>query len=149
MTRKRKGTHFRDILKNSLSGIEDPELLTLRAHAMMEAILFHLLAAKLSVPESQIPQLSMYQLVDLVLPSPEDTPLRNAIMRFTRIRNTVAHSLQIQGYTREMQEFARELETECLPKEPAKSVIGPYREGLKALLFTVALKAKIAIEPTN
>lgn len=149
MTRKRKSTHFRDVLKNSLSGIEDPELLTLRAHAMMEAILFHLLAAKLSAPESQIPQLSMSQLVELALPSPEDAPLRNTIMRFTGIRNTVAHSLQVQGLTREMQELARELETECSPKESAKSVIGPYREGLKALLFTVAFKAKFAIETTN
>jgi hypothetical protein len=144
MTRKRTGTPFDTLLRSSAFEIDDPELLTLRAHAMLEAILYHLLAATLSIPEQDLPQLSLFQLVELALPGAEEQTLRNALSQFTRIRNTVAHALKPLGYTPEMQAFAALLDSECHNHRGRNSALGPYREGLRALLFTVALKAKFA-----
>ncbi len=144
MARRRKSVPFDQIAQSYISDILDPELLTLRLHASMEAFLYHLLAAGRRMPESEVPQLSLHQLSALALPGDENRELRSALAKLTELRNQVAHSLEPLGYTRAMQEFAVLL----YPEAPASvaGTVEQYREGLRRLVFSIGLYAKFAIE---
>lgn len=105
--------------------------------------MYHLLAASLHIPETEVPPLSLHQLTELSMRGDSRRALRQAINRFTSLRNQVAHCLQPVGYTSEMRDFAS-LILEGSSMDPAD--VASYREALRRLVFTIGLQAKFAIE---
>lgn len=90
-----------------LFGIGSLDLVTLRAHALVELALKDLLAIRLGVESSAIPDLTFARLTELALAGMPKA-LTDVVLHFNRLRNYVAHHIHAHGLDAKIDEFFRE-----------------------------------------
>lgn len=117
--------------------ISDPELLTLKAHLLVETALTQLLCVRLHVDRPELPRLGFEQKARLALSGLESFSTRSPlkfVLTLNNIRNAYAHEFVPGDQTKRMQEIAtapQKLESLglILPERP-RELPAAYRIGL-------------------
>lgn len=94
----------------SARDIEDLELLVLRAHTYVEAMLRRVLSDRLGVPETGagIGGLNFFRLAQLTLGREADKELLGLVERLNRVRNEIAHELRLDPTSPDLEAFVCE-----------------------------------------
>lgn len=96
-------------LMSDVLNIADVELLTLKAHLLVEAALRHLLCARLELRSDVLPRLSFWTLSHLAMSGMRERwgagPLR-AVLALNEIRNAYAHHVAPSDQTKRLREIA-------------------------------------------
>lgn len=130
--------------------ISDPELLTLKAHLLVESALGHLLCVRLQLERSELPRLGFPQKAKLALgglrrhpgmhPYPWGPAPLHSTLTLNAIRNAYAHEVTPGDQTKRMREIA------ALPSKikGARELFGEapdpltaYRNGLAVLVGVI------------
>lgn len=127
-----------------LSKIEEPELLLLKGHLLIEEVLFAMVAQRVKKASSlERARLSFAQVVTLVegLYAGEDlnqTWLYAACHQLNKIRNRLAHNARPDGLNQEISHFVdfaiSHMSPNFSPKNPLKYSLGSIHANFSALL---------------
>jgi hypothetical protein len=137
-----------------LSKIEEPELILLKGHLLIEEVLFALLGHKMRKSSSlEKARLSFAQIVSLVegLYDGEDLNqswLYAACHQLNKIRNRLAHNVRPDGLDQDINHFTAfvlgHMTPDFSPKNPLRYAIGSIHANFSALL---TLHKKIGLIP--
>lgn len=110
MTRRERPSLDRllDLSKKHLT-TDNPELLTLKGHVLVEVALAHLLAERLESHETDLPGLTFAELARVALAGlagPTADRLRNATVLLNNLRNDLAHELEAATLDDRMRDIA-------------------------------------------
>jgi hypothetical protein len=129
---------------DALDAIDSPELLTLKAHALMDGALSRILAGRLGIAVDRLANLSFAHVAELSAAAEQHIQhLRPAICRLDEARNEIAHQWEAATLRTHMQRLTKELGVGPWPTAP-KEQIAFFRVALKRLLAAANSIAQLA-----
>jgi hypothetical protein len=139
---------FHDLLEylHSLDGIGDAELLTLKAHLVLEASLRRVLAVRLGATEDEIPRLSFPSLARLVAAGANPLaalPMERHALLLNQLRNDIAHRLSPRDQIARMREFTALVTPKRGWSDTAERQRVLYRNALKSLCMQMQLVGSV------
>jgi len=121
----------------SLDAVESPELLTLKAHALLDGVLSRIVASHLGTHVDRLPSLSFAHVAQLAVAA-EDViaPLKPVIDRVDEARNHVAHEWHPTALPTHMERLAGSMAVGPWPTD-TRAQVAVFRIALKKLIATV------------
>jgi PHD/YefM family antitoxin component YafN of YafNO toxin-antitoxin module len=130
-----------------LSSIQDPELVLLKAHMLVERVLVQVLAARLREPDVEtVPRLSFGSVVDLAIRRPED---RNQFLWLNELRNALAHEFNgVEGaaFTSAIKKFGLEWPTDAKEQRAVVVTLADYVLLLAWLRYFDEMSEQLTLE---
>lgn len=127
---------------------EDAEMVVLRGHMFLESQAYEFLAARLGSPAEALPNTTFGVLSQIALSGDECAGLLRVISEFNRIRNDLAHNMDYNVLTSDLEQFVAEA-AEFIPADiqPSTDLLLKVKSVLGSVFLDLAeRKVKIATE---